>query len=276
MYFTLPQTPEKLTATEQSIIEYIASHRDEFLFMTIGQLSDALTVSEATISRFARHVGCCDFKHLKRVIMEQTVQKGAARKLANTLQAESDDFLTFCLEQQQYNLKKTLELLDRSEFDNAVEAIHTARRVFIYVKNASRAPAQLLEFRLRRIGIDVQKIPSGGSELLEWLAQMGEGDLVILFGFSKVSSEGRVILDYEKQAGYKTLLFTGRAYQDEEQRADINLLVYRGEENEFHSMTAPVAVVDALVLALSAQMGSDAVNRLERVRSLKAQYSSKL
>lgn len=176
MYFTLPQTPEKLTATEQSIIEYIASHRDEFLFMSIGQLSDALTVSEATISRFARHVGCCDFKHLKRVIMEQTVQKGAARKLANTLQAESDDFLTFCLEQQQYNLKKTLELLDRSEFDNAVEAIHTARRVFIYVKNASRAPAQLLEFRLRRIGIDVQKIPSGGSELLEWLAQMGEGD----------------------------------------------------------------------------------------------------
>lgn len=75
MYFSFPKTPDKLTATEQAIIEYITGHRDEFLFMTIGQLSAALTVSEATISRFARHVGCCDFKHLKRIIMEQTVQK---------------------------------------------------------------------------------------------------------------------------------------------------------------------------------------------------------
>lgn len=276
MYFSFPKTPDKLTATEQAIIEYITGHRDEFLFMTIGQLSAALTVSEATISRFARHVGYCDFKHLKRIIMEQTVQKGPARKLANTLQTGSDDFLTYWMEQQQYNLKKTLELLDREEFDRAVQAIRTARRVFIYVKNASRAPAQLLEFRLRRIGIDVHKIPSGGSELLEWLAPMCSEDLVILFGFSKVSSEGRVILDYQKRAGYTTLLFTGRAYHDEEQRADINLLVYRGEENEFHSMSAPVAVADALVLALSAQMGTDAVNSLETVRELKTQYGKRL
>ncbi len=108
MYFSFPKTPDKLTATEQAIIEYITGHRDEFLFMTIGQLSAALTVSEATISRFARHVGCCDFKHLKRIIMEQTVQKGPARKLANTLQTGSDDFLTYWMEQQQYNLKKNV------------------------------------------------------------------------------------------------------------------------------------------------------------------------
>ena len=81
MYFSFPLTPDKLTAAEQMIIEYITGHRDEFLCMTIGQLSDELNLSEATISRFARHVGCCDFKRLKRIIMEQTVQKGPAQKL---------------------------------------------------------------------------------------------------------------------------------------------------------------------------------------------------
>ena len=251
MYFSFPLTPDKLTAAEQLIIEYITGHRDEFLCMTIGQLSDELNLSEATISRFARHVGCCDFKHLKRIIMEQTVQKGPAQKLKNTL-------------------------LDQGEFSRAVDAIGGARRVFIYAKNASRAPAQLLEFRLRRIGIDVCRISSSGSELLENLALMSAEDLVVLFGFSKVSAEGSIILNHQKRAGYQTLLFTSRTYHDEKHRADINLFVYRGEENEYHSMTTPIAVVDALVLALSAQMGATAVDRLEEIRKLKTEYGKQL
>lgn len=48
MYFSFPLTPDKLTAAEQLIIEYITGHRDEFLCMTIGQLSDELNLSEAT------------------------------------------------------------------------------------------------------------------------------------------------------------------------------------------------------------------------------------
>lgn len=276
MSLSFPQTPDKLTATEQVIIEYITSHRDEFLYMTIDQLSATLNISEATISRFARHMGCCDYKHLKRVVMEQTIQKGPAQKLENTLRTKSDDFLHYWIEQQQYHLKKTLELLDQGEFSRAVEAIQSAHRVFLYAKNASRAPAQLLEFRLRRIGVDVRRIPSGGSELLESLAPMRADDLVILFGFSKVSAEGRVILDYQKRIGYKTILFTSRAYHNEEHRADINLFVYRGEDNEYHSMSAPVAVADALVLALSAQMGTAAVDRLEAIQKLKLEYGKQL
>ena len=262
MYFSFPLTPDKLTAAEQLIIEYITGHRDEFLCMTIGQLSDELNLSEATISRFARHVGCCDFKHLKRIIMEQTVQKGPAQKLKNTLQTSADNLLNDWIEQQQYS--------------RAVDAIGGARRVFIYAKNASRAPAQLLEFRLRRIGIDVCRISSSGSELLENLALMSAEDLVVLFGFSKVSAEGSIILNHQKRAGYQTLLFTSRTYHDEKHRADINLFVYRGEENEYHSMTTPIAVVDALVLALSAQMGATAVDRLEEIRKLKTEYGKQL
>ena len=276
MYFSFPLTPDKLTAAEPLIIEYITGHRDEFLCMTIGQLSDELNLSEATISRFARHVGCCDFKHLKRIIMEQTVQKGPAQKLKNTLQTSADNLLNDWIEQQQYYLQKTLELLDQGEFSRAVDAIGGARRVFIYAKNASRAPAQLLEFRLRRIGIDVCRISSSGSELLENLALMSAEDLVVLFGFSKVSAEGSIILNHQKRAGYQTLLFTSRTYHDEKHRADINLFVYRGEENEYHSMTTPIAVVDALVLALSAQMGATAVDRLEEIRKLKTEYGKQL
>ncbi|MBP3488221.1 MAG: MurR/RpiR family transcriptional regulator [Roseburia sp.] len=272
MCLSFPQMPDKLTATEKEIIEYIAGHNEEFLYMTIGQLASTLNVSEATISRFARHVGCDDFKHLKQTVMEQTVQKGPAQKLANTLRTGDGGLLQNFIRQQQYNLQKTLELLEEGEFDRAVAAIVAAHRVFIHAKNASVSMGQLLEYRLRRIGIDVHRIPSGGTGVLEGLVPVRSDDLVILFGFSKVSSEGQVILDYQKCVGYTTLMFTGQLYQEEELQADINLFVYRGGQNEYHSMSAPGAIVDALAIAVAAHMGADAVKNLDTVRELKKKY----
>lgn len=276
MCVSFPVKPDKMTSTEKIVAEYIVEHKEEILFLTIGQLASTLNISEATISRFVRHVGCKNFKHLKQVVMEQTVQKGAAQKLANTLLTGEGDLLENWMEQQQYNLQKTLELMSKSEFDRASRTLAEAHRVFIYAKNASRALAQLLEFRLRRLGIDVHLMPSGGTEILEGLAHVCEDDVVILFGFSKVSTEGRMILDYQRTVGYTTILFTGLLYPKEEQEADIHLFVYRGEENAYHSMSAATAIVDALVLATSDYIGADAVTSLDRIRMLKNKYALKM
>ena len=272
MPLTFPQMPDKLTANETAILEYINRNRDQFLFMNIARLAAELSMSEATVSRFARHVGCRDFKHLKQVVLEQTqpARPGPAGKIAATLAEGDGALLPRWMEQQRYCLEKTLELLDPDQFGQAVQAIAGARRVYLYAKNASRSLAELLGYRLRRIGVEVHRLSAGGSELLEGLAAAEAGDLVVLFSFSKLSAEGRVILDLQKQAGYRTLLFTGQLTGTP--GADLSLFVYRGEENEYHSMTAPAALVDALVLAVSARLGGRAVERLERLRRLKAAY----
>ena len=276
MNLSFPQMPDKLTSTEQDIVEYIAAHRDEFLCMTIGQLSAALHISEATVSRFARHVGCEDFKHLKRTVVEQTIRRGPVQKLSNTLQAKEDDILAAWLEQQRYNLQKTLDLLDRDAFAAAVSALLGARKIFLHARNASRAPAVLLEYRLRRIGLEVEQLPAAGSELAERLASVGPGDVVVLFGFAKVSAAAGVILERQKEAGYQTILFTSRVWHGEGPRADIELFVYRGDEKEQHSMSSPISVAEALSLALSAQMGGAALARLDEIQQLKAAYKDRL
>ena len=256
MNLSFPQMPEKLTSTEQDIVEYIAAHRDEFLCMTIGQLSAALHISEATVSRFA--------------------QRGPAQKLNHTLQTGDGDLLTAWMEQQRYNLQKTLDLLDRDAFAAAVAALLGARKIFLHARNASRAPAVLLEYRLRRIGLEVEQLPSAGSELAERLAAIGPQDVVVLFGFAKVSQAAGVILDRQQQAGYRTILFTSCVWHGEGPRADIELFVYRGDEKEQHSMSSPISVAEALSLALSAQMGGAALARLDEIQQLKAAYKDRL
>ena len=275
MPITFPSMPDKLTANEAALLEFINQHSDRFLFLSIAQLAETLSMSEATVSRFARHVGCRDFKHLKQVVLAQTqTRTGPADKLAATL-AEGDGApLPHWLEQQRYCLEKTEALLDPAEFHRAVQAIVKARRVFVYAKNASRSMAELLRFRLRRIGVDVRLLAGAGNELLEGLAAAGPGDLVVVFSFSKRSTEGAILLDWQREAGYRTLLFTGQLSPLPDPQPDIRLFVYRGEANEYHSMDAPAAIVDALVLGVSAKLGDRAVDRLARLRALKQRYTN--
>lgn len=272
MQLEFPQMPEKLTPAEQGLLEYIEGNREEFLFMTIGQLALRMHVSEATISRFARHLGCQDFKQLKQLVLSQNHLEGPAGKLAGTLFAEGEFQALNFLRQQQVCLERTMQQLDEQEFCAAIEAICSAERIFIHAKSASFSMAQLLFFRLRRLNLQVSLLPSGGTELLEGLVQAGEGDLVILFGFSKVSSEGRIILQEQNHAAYRTLCFTSRVHIQEEDRADMNLYVYRGEQKEYHSMTAAAALIDALVVAVSEYRGAEGVRQMNRLHRLKQRY----
>lgn len=271
MELQLPHQPAQLTRAEQRILEYINTHTDSFLFLTIGQLAQQLELSDATLSRFARHVGCRDFKALKALVLEQAAS-GPAVKLAATLQQEEAFSLEGWMQRQQYCLQKTLEQLDQGQLEQAAQALAQARRVYLHGKNASAALAQMLFFRLRRLGLSVSLLPSGGSELLEGLSQAGPGDWVVMFSFSKLSQEGRVILQQSKVAGYHTLAFVGRTYLPPEEAADQNLFVYRGEEKEYHSMAAPTALVDALVVVLTQQLGSRGVQALESLARLKKTY----
>lgn len=275
MGIQFPEPADKLTPAEQGILEFIEGHREEFLFMTIGQLAEQMEVSDATVSRLAKHLGCRDFKHLKAIVLEQNHLEGPAGKLAKTLFLDGTFHAPYYLMQQQQCLEKTAQHLDMNAFEQATQQLLSARRIFIHGKSASASVSQLLFFRLRRLGLAVSLLPSGGSEIMEGLAQAQPQDLVVMFCFSKVSWEGRMIFSCQKELGFRTLAFTSRLHLPPEDTADINLYVYRGKEQEYHSMTAAVAMVDALVVALSEKMGADSAKSLRKIHQLKKKYSGK-
>ena len=270
MTLQFPQMPEQITKDESRILDYISNNPEEFLLSSIGEVGEKLDVSGTTISR---RLGCGDYKELRRLVADQNVSEGPAVKLMQTLHSEEAFTVDNWFLRQQMYLQKTLEGLEQEEFQKAVSALCSAHRVFIHAKSASSSLGQLLMFRLRRLGIQSVLLPSGGSEVLEGLSQAKAGALVIMFSFSKLSQEGKMILGYRKEAGYQTLAFISRAFVPEEERADIQLFAYRGEAKEYHSMTAPAALVDALVVAVSEQMGEASVENLSHLYHMKKTYA---
>ena len=70
----------KYTKSDRRIMDFVEDYTDEFLFMSIGQLADRLGMSEATVSRCARHLGYRDFKEMKNDLIQKKSRQGRSRK----------------------------------------------------------------------------------------------------------------------------------------------------------------------------------------------------
>lgn len=265
------------TRTEKKLIDFIIASPQDFIRMSIGDVARCVGSSEPTVSRFARHCGYTDFKGLKKAVLAHIAEGNPpAGKLSSTLGSESSSTPEGFLHRQQYFIEKTLDFLDPQQLEQAADMILAAQTVWIYAKGASMALAELLRFRLNRFGIRVVLLPAGSSELFEYMNFFTKNDLVILFGFQKTPKEASVILDHQKSIGYPCIFFTSRLYRPSDQDNVLFLFVFRGEPSEYHSMAAPAALLDALVVLLGARLGKISSQHLDRLYQLKEHYKTEI
>lgn len=265
------------TRTEKKLIDYIIANPQDFIRMSIGDVARCVGSSEPTVSRFARHCGYTDFKELRNAVLTHVAEGNPpAGKLNSTLGSESSSTPEGFLHRQQYCIEKTLEFLDPQQLEQAADMILAARTVWIYAKGAATSLAELFRFRLNRFGKRVMLLPAGSSELFEYMNFFEKNDLVILFGFQKTPKEVSVILDHKKTVGYPCIFFTSRLYRPSDLDNVLFLFVFRGEPSEYHSMAAPAALLDALIVLLGARLGETSSQHLDRLYQLKEHYKTEI
>ena len=88
---------------------------------------------------------------------------------------------------------------------------------------------------------------------------------------TSISKDSRS-LDHGEKVGCTTVLFTDRYVRSAGPRATIELYTYRGEPRAYHSMASAVALVDALVVGIAAQLDGAALETLDRIKELKRAY----
>lgn len=185
MKLEFPNNNESFTKSELEILDFIELNKEEFLFMTIGEISEALSISDATISRFSKKVGCDDYKSLKTLVMSQIQYNGsvAVDKMTQTLKKSEDFTVTDYLKFQQQNIQRTLEYLNPEGFNNSAVEMTKVRKIWVYGKHAAKSLSILLKTRLSRLGINIEILPSVGTELIEALENITKEDMVIIFAF---------------------------------------------------------------------------------------------
>ncbi|MGJ9381909.1 MurR/RpiR family transcriptional regulator [Salipaludibacillus sp. CF4.18] len=146
----------------------------------------------------------------------------------------------------------------------------------MYCPGPSRGLAELLNYRLSRFGLDLHTIEKSGSELLEDILHFQKEDVVVIFGFIRLLPEANVILKQAKQVGYQTIIITDQIVSEFSTEADVVLFADRGEVREFHSMIAPLFIIENLIISIGMRNKEENLKQLDRLSQLRKRYSNEL
>lgn len=121
------------------------------------------------------------------------------------------------------------------------------------------------------MGKRMVKMAKSGRELFESMVNIEKEDAVVIFGFVRMMPEIHAILDFARNEGCTTILITDMLISEMIDLSDIALYTARGELWEFHSMVAPMALVECLIVAVTMEQ-DDALAKLQKLHAMRKRF----
>ena len=167
---------------QKRIANYILESYDKAAFMTASRLGKTVSVSESTVVRFAAELGYDGYPSMQR-----SLQKMIRNRLTSVQRIEvsndrigDQDLLSSVLQSDIEKIRLTLEEVDRQSFDRAVDAIVSARKIYIMGVRSSASLATFLSFYFNLIFDNVISVAANtASEVFETMLRVGAEDVVI-------------------------------------------------------------------------------------------------
>lgn len=264
----------RLSKGQKLIAEYILKHYDKAAFMTAAKLGISVGVSESTVVRFANELGFSGYPKLQKALQELI-----KNKLTTVQRIElSNDFISqesalkSVLKSDMENIRSTLEKINHKTFDDVVNSIFKARKIYIVGLRSSTAMAEFLGFYLNLILDNVKVIGFGVSDIFEHMLNVNEEDLVIGIGFPRYAARTIEALDYAKSKYANVVAITDSLLSPLAARADYTLIAQSNMASFVDSLVAPLSVINALIIAVGLREKDKISSTFEKLEKIWEDY----
>ncbi len=268
-----------LTKSEKQIADYLRTNQEESAFLSAGEVASRLSLSEATLVRFARSLGFDSYPAMRQVLQDnfrrRVTHSARIRSRLDELREAGDIYERLVASEIDY-MTQSLESVDRSALHRAVELIKTRQRVFIFGVGPSIALVDQIRIRLERFGRQIVPLTTAGREFLEPLLSMTENDLLFAIGFFNPSSALQLVLDYAREVGCPIIFLTDTLDAIIGDKADVVLSARRGPVSGFHSHVVPMTIINAILLAIASEQSGamENLDKLDELRDRLKEYKS--
>lgn len=242
----------RLSKGQKLIAEYILKHYDKAAFMTAAKLGVSVGVSESTVVRFANELGFSGYPKLQKALQEliknklTTVQR---IELSNDFVSE-ETALKGVLKSDMENIRATLEKINHKTFEEVVNSIFNAKKIYIIGLRSSTALSEFLGFYLNLILDNVHVVSYGISDIFEQMINVNEDDLVIGIGFPRYAARTIQSLSFAKSRGASVVAITDSLLSPLAARADYTLIAQSNMASFVDSLVAPLSVINALIVSV--------------------------
>ena len=266
-----------LRKSEIKVADFVLSEPEQVMHMRIVDLAQEAQVSEPTIVRFCRAIGCNGFQEFKVRIAQETA---VANNLGQFAIAEDDSIDDICAKiadttiQRLYQVKSQLLPAQVAE---AAQAMSSAMRVELYGFGASGAVATDAQHKFFRLQVATAAYSDPHMQSMSAVT-LGDKDVVVA-----ISQSGRTLdlMHSIKLAQQHGAVVVSLAPQNTpvSNAADLPIHINIEEDtDQFTPMTSRIAhlmVIDMLAVAVTQRRGPDFANHLnaikQSIRSLRSE-----
>lgn len=271
----IEKTVPQMSKGHKAIANFILESYDKAAFMTAAKLGEEVGVSESTVVRFTTELGFEGYPEFQRALQEDLKSKlTSVQRLGLTEKYESDsEAFKAVVAQDIANLRDSLNSIDDVEFESAVNSILKAKKIYIMGIRASAPLSEFMHFYMTLLFDDVVLVRSTcTNELFEQIMPIGEGDVMIGISFPRYSARTINSMGYAKKKGATIIAITDKDDTAMTEYADIKLFAKSSMASFVDSLTAPLSLINALLVTLGMHRKEHIKSSLESLETLWSQY----
>lgn len=260
---------------QKLLAAYITDNYDKAVFLTAAKMGETVGVSESTVVRFATFLGYKGYPEFQNALEELVRNKlNSVQRMEVTYgHINQSKILESVLSSDAEKLKDTLEKMDHSAFELAVDTILSARRIYIVGIRSCAPLASFLAFYLNLMFDDVHLLQTNNSsELFEQMLRIDEDDVIIGISFPRYSMRTLKALEFANNRNAKVITLTDSVHSPMNLYSSCNLIAESDMASIVDSLVAPLSVINALIVALCMKKQKEVAGTLTDLEDIWEEY----
>ncbi len=256
-----------LSKSHKKIANYILKNSNSVPFFTVAKLANRAEVSEATVVRFATTLGYSGYPEMQHS-MQNSIQEQLTTterlKMSSQVYADKEQSVYDIFRDDIENITTTMEKLDVEAFHKAAKVLLDAKRIYISANRSAASLGIFLQYYLNII-LANSEILGTVEGISDQLYSLNEDDVVIGISFARYSSSTIHTIAFAKDMGATTIAITDTLLSPLLEHADITLTASSDMPSFIDSFTAPLSLINALIVYLGKEREEQVENRLNKM-----------
>jgi|TARA_R100000935_G_scaffold43195_1_gene65583 RpiR family carbohydrate utilization transcriptional regulator len=269
----IAQSRSSLRKSELKVADHVLLDPAAVMHSSMADLAHTVGVSEPTIVRFCRAIGCLGFQDLKLKLAQSLAAGASFGQFAISENDSVSDFALKIFDTTLHTLMEVREKLDSDALERAVAAMAKAERVEFYGFGASGAVATDAQHKFFRLLLSAAAYSDPHMQAMSAVT-LKPTDVAICISQSGRSKDLLITANVVRESG-ATLITLCPSQTPLAELATINLAIDVQEDTEIYtpltSRIAHLVVIDVLAMGVAMARGPSLVNHLKSVkRSLRS------
>ena len=260
---------------QKLLAAYITDNYDKAAFLTAAKLGEVVGVSESTVVRFAINLGYKGYPQFQKALEDLVSSKlNSMQKMEVRYgRISPSQILETVLKSDADNIKSTLEHIDQTTFELAVDMILNAKSIYIVGIRSCAPLAGFLAFYLNLMFDHVHLLnTNSSSELFEQMVRIGSEDIIIGISFPRYSMRTLKAMEFANHRKASVITLTDSVHSPMNLYSSCNLIAKSDMASIVNSLVAPLSVINSLIVALCMKKQTEVAKTLEMLEDIWNEY----